>query len=259
MGMNFKGREFTKRELLFSVSIIVVMLLIGLFISNRISDYHMNQNEVYNTAIQINDTELFKHGMDTDIGNAFVYGDIEAVDTVSFPEIDGRYIYLKKVEERYERHEREVEKKDSQGNKYTEIEEYYEWEHQKTECRYAEKIKFCNMIFPYEKINLPSPDYIETIKGDKVYSYKSGEYVKVRYLYYGISTKYTGTIFTDLRNGTISNNSRFFENKNIQETLSQLNSIIDLVLFIFWTAWIIIIALIVFGFCCKENQWLEDK
>lgn len=257
--MRYRGTKITKREILASISIIAFMVLIGISISNSISEYHMEKNEIYNTAIQIDSPELFKHCMDTSTGKAFVYGDIEAVETVTFPEIGGEYIYVKKVEERYERHERIVTKEDADGNEYTEVEVYYEWDHQKTDQKYVENIKFCNIIFPYEKIILPSPDYIETIKGDKVYSYKSGERVKVRFLYYGIGTKYTGTIFTDLRNGTISDNTKFYNNKDIQTTLDQLNSIEDLVLFVFWSVWIFIIILIVIGFYYQENEWLEDN
>lgn len=256
--MRYRGTEITKREILASVSIIAIMFLIGIAISNSISFYHMEKNEIYNTAIQIDNSELFRHCMDTGTGNAFVYGDIEAVETVTFPEIGGEYIYVKKVEERYERHERTVTKEDADGNEYTEVEVYYEWDHQRTDKKYVENIKFCNIIFPYEKIDLPSPDYIETIKGDKVYSYKSGERVKVRFLYYGIGTKYTGTIFTDLRNGTISDNTRFYNNKDIPTTLDQLNSIESLILFMFWTGWIGLMILVVIGFYRFDNDWLED-
>ena len=257
MSRNVKGREFTKRELLMSISIVAVMLLIGLSISNKISDYYIDESEIYNTAIQIDNTDLFKHGMDTNVGNAFVYGDLEAINTVTYPEIDGEYIYIKKIEERYERHEREVEKKDSKGNKYIETEIYYSWDHQKTEYKYAEEIKFCNVVMSYKKINLPSPEYVDTIEGDRTYSYKSGEYVKVRYQYYGILTKYTGTIFTDLRDGTLSDGSRFYNNMTIEDTLERLNSFAELVIFIFWAGWITITILAVLGFCSLDNEWLE--
>lgn len=254
-GFDFGDFEITKREILASISIIAVMILIGVLISGKISEHQMDENEVYNKAVKIESTDLFQYGMDTNIGNAFVYGDLEAVDTVTYPEIGGEYIFVKKVEERYERHERTVTKEDSKGNEYTEVEIYYEWDTENTESQHANKIKFCEIIFPYSKINLPSSNYIDTIKGSKVYSWKSGEYVKVRFKYYGISTKYTGTIFTELKDKTISNNTYFYNNKNIEETVDCLESEGKEILF--WAFWIILIFACVFGFYYLDNEWLE--
>ena len=114
--------EITKREIIVSFAIVSVMLVVGFFISGNITESQNDKNMEYNKAVKINDPQLFKYGMDTNVGNAFVYGDLKAVDVVSFEEIEGEYIYVEKVKERYEKHEREVTKTDSEGNKYTEIE-----------------------------------------------------------------------------------------------------------------------------------------
>lgn len=254
-GFDFGDFEITKREIIASVSIIAVMILIGVLISNKISEHQMDKNEIYNKAVKIESTDLFQYGMDTNVGNAFVYGDLEAVDTVTYPEIDGEYMYVKKVEERYERHERTVIKEDSDGNTYTEIEVYYEWDTEDTNSLHANEIKFCGITFPYSKINLPSSSHIETIKGDKVYSWKSGEYVKVRFKYYGVSTKYTGTIVTDLRNKTITDHTKFYKDMNIEETVKRLQSSGGEL--IFWIFWMLVTGGCVFGFYYIDNEWLE--
>lgn len=88
---DFGDFEITKREILASISIIAVLLFIGFIISGKISDHLMDKNEKYNKAVKIEDQELFEYGMRTDIGNAFVYGNLEAVDTVTYPEIGGKY------------------------------------------------------------------------------------------------------------------------------------------------------------------------
>lgn len=234
------------------------MLLIGIVIHGNINDKLMLEYQKYNTALQIeSDSELFVYGMKTNVGNAFVYGDLEAVDTVTYPEIKGEYIYIEKVEERYERNERTVTKKDSEGNTYTETEVYYEWETENRESKHSKEIKFCGVTFPYSKLNLPSSDHIDTIKGNKVWSYKSGERVKVRFKYYGIYTKYTGTIFTDLKDGTIPDNTKFYNNQTISKTIDSLKSGWQLVLF--WIGWILLTGGCVFGFYYIDNRWLEDK
>ena len=92
--------EITKREVLFSIVIIAVMTLIGFVIHGKISDNLMNEYQKYNTALQIdNNSEMFSYGMRTDIGNAFVHGDLKAVDTVTYPEIGGAYMYVEKIKE----------------------------------------------------------------------------------------------------------------------------------------------------------------
>ena len=247
--------ELTKREILASISIVAIMLLIGVIISGKISDYVNDRNETYNKAVKIDNNNMFEYAMRTDVGHAFVYGDLEAADTVSYPEIDGEYIFVKKVEERYERHTRTVTKTDSNEKKHTRTEVYYEWDAEDTEIKHANEIIFCGFIFDYFKIQLPSPNYIDTLEGDKSFSFKSGEYVKVIFKYYGVSTKFTGTVFTDLRNNTISDSTVLYNGMDIDETVKYLES--DGLNIGFWILWILLIIAVVFGFYYLDNHWLE--
>src|SRR5699024_9745301 len=98
--------EITKREIIASIAIVAIMFVIGFFISDKITDYENDKNAEYQKAIHIEDSELFQYGMDTNIGNAFVYGDLEAVDTVTYPEIGGEYMLVEKVKEKYTMHTR---------------------------------------------------------------------------------------------------------------------------------------------------------
>lgn len=72
----------------------------------------------------------------------------------------------------------------------------------------------------------------------------------------GVDTEYIGTIFTELRDKTISDNSSFYENSTIDETVDYLES--DWELWLFWVIWIIVIVLCVFGFYYIDNEWLEN-
>ena len=84
--------KITKREVIFSIALICVMFIVGIVLSDKINDDLMEQYQKYNTALQINDDpELFRYGMRTNVGNAFVHGDLAAVDPVSYPEVDGLY------------------------------------------------------------------------------------------------------------------------------------------------------------------------
>lgn len=254
-GFDFGDFEITPREIIASISIIAVMLLIGVQIASSISEHQSDMNEKYDKAAKIESSELFQHGMNTNLGDAFIYGTLEAIDTVTFPEIDGQYMYVVKIEERKERHERKVKKKDEDGEEYEVTEVYYEWEEHDRESLHCNELSFCGIIFPYSKIDIPGTSYITEISGGKTYSWKSDERVKVRYQYYGVGTSFTGTMFTVLKDSTISDNSNFYANRTIEETVERLQS--NAGTFIFWFFWIILIGLAVFGFCYLDNKWLE--
>lgn len=245
-GFDFGDFEITKREILASISIIAVLLLIGVLIAGRISDWELDRNEKYNKAIKIETQDLFEYGMRTNVGNAFVYGELEAVDTVTYPELDSVYMYVEKVKEEYTRHTKTVTDYDEEGNKIGEHEEeYWTWDRVDSEEQICSEISFLGHVFASEKVDLPGAEYIDTIK----------ESSHVRYKYYGVGLKFTGTIFTNLENGTISSNTPFYENKSIEETVKYLES--GSVLVIFWIFWIILIGFCVYGFYYIDNEWLE--
>lgn len=247
-GFDFSDFEITKREILASISIIAVMLLIGVLISTKISEHQMDKNEKYNKAVKIDSTDLFQYGMNTNVGNAFIYGDFTAVDTVSYPEITGEYMYIEKVKERYTMHTRTVTYTTGTGkNKqtHTRVETYWTWDRVGSEDLQCKEICFCGIIFNSNKIKIPDTLYIDTVK-DSHY---------IRYKYYGTNTKYTGTIFTDLRNGTISDGTNFYNNKTIEETVNYLESGFSEL--IFWIFWILLTCVLVCGFYYLDNHWLE--
>lgn len=243
-GWDFGNFEITKREIIASISIIAVMFLIGVLISSKISDWQINQNDKYNKAVKIQSTDLFQYGMETNVGNAFVYGELKAVDTVTYPEIGGKYIYVKKVKEKYTRHTRRVAHKSGNRTYYT-TETYWTWDYVGKESKKAKKINFCGIDFKSNKILLPDDEYIDTVK----------ESSRIRYKYYGVGTKYKGTIFTALKDKTISDKSVFYNNRDISETVKHLES--DMPLILFRIGWILLTGLVVFGFYYLDNNWLE--
>ena len=237
--------EITKREVLASISIVAVLLLIGVLISGKIEESQTDKNAVYNKAITIDSKDLFEYGMRTNIGNAFVYGDLVAVDPVTYPEIGGSYMYVKKIKEEYTIHTRTVTTRDSKGRTHTHTETYWTWDEVSREHIQCNEVSFCGVIFDSEKIEMPDTNYITTIK----------ESSHVRYKYYGTEISHTGTIFTTLKDKTISDNTPFYENKNIEETVETLES--DIGLWIFWPFWIVLTIGCVIGFYYIDNEWLE--
>lgn len=240
----FSDIEITIREILASVSIVAVMILIGVLISSKISEHQMDENEIYNKAVKIESSDLFKYGMETNIGNAFVYGNLQAVDTVTYPEISGEYMYIEKVKERYTKHTRTVTRTVNSKTQ-TRTETYWTWDVVGREDKRCKEISFCGIVFGSEKFIIPSAEYVETVK----------ESLYVRYKYYATHTSFKGTIFTDLRNNTISDKTKFYADMTIDETVEKLESGIGIV--IFWFVWIVLTVVCVYGFYRLDNDWLE--
>ena len=188
--------EITKREVIFSIAIICVMLIFGIILSDKINDSLMEKHQEYNTALQINDdADLFKYGMHTNIGNAFVHGDLTTVDPVSYPEINGVYASMTKNTERYTKHTRTVTVKDSDGKEHTETEEYWTWDVIHREHKHATTIAFLGVEFPYGTIDGFYESHLKTIS--------TGYHL--RDVYYGSNTSNIGTLYTVLSDNTISN------------------------------------------------------
>lgn len=238
----------TKREILLSIAIIAVLLALGLWISDGITESQMDRNMVYDQALRVDETDIFEYGMRTNVGNAFVYGDLKAVDTVSFPEIDGEYMTVRKIKERYTKHTRTVTKTRTVNGKtqtYTEIETYWTWDEIDRETLRNERITFLGVEFDRGKIEIPGMRYLDTIK----------ESSKIRYQYYGTGTEFVGTIYTDLRDNTISDGSAFYENRTIDQTIEHLKVPVGTIGF--WIFWVFLMYGALYGFFYIDNHWLE--
>ena len=240
--------EITTRELLFSIIIILIMLAIGLFISEKISSTVDEHNQEYKQAAKIDrDRDLFEYGMRTDIGNAFVSGTLKAVDPVSLPEIDGEYAYIRKTEEEYTRHERIITDYDEDGNvKGHHTETYYTWDEVGYEEYTCSKIIFLNNEFDYGVIPFPGVYHYMTIR-------KSSS---IRYAYYVCKAEYDGTIYAKLENQTISK-VKFIKDKGVEDAVEYMCDYSSANTKIFWIIWVVLICAAVCGFCMLDNRWVE--
>lgn len=240
----------TKREVLVSIVIVCVMILFGVIIADGINDTVMERQQEFITAVKIdNDKDLFEYGMKTNVGNAFVYGELKAVDTVTFDEIGGEYSYVEKIKEKYTRHTRTVTKTKTVNGKtvtYTEEEVYYSWDYADSWKKHSEKITFLDVEFDYGKIDFPYKSHITTIK----------ESSKVRYVYNGAPTYSVGTIYTKLGDNTITA-TNMYDYMTIAETLE--SKLTDGSVVIFWVFWVFFTGCLVAGFYYIDNKWLEDK
>lgn len=240
--------EIKLREVIFSVVIVSIMVIIGFKLSDSIKQSQLEAYQRYDTALEVTDEDSFRYAISTDIGYTFAYGQLIALDPVTFPEIDGEYSYIKKEEQEYVRHSREVTETytDSNGKTHTRTrtEYYWTWDTMRTERKYSTKISFMNVEFDYGKIMFPSSSQIAII--DTGYNERN--------VYYATGTTFQGTIFTNLESNTI-NDTSFYENQTIEETKEYLKSDISIV--VFWIFWIMLTAGAVWLFLSLENKWLD--
>ena len=244
--------EITSREIIVSIAIIATFLIGGFLISGRIQDGIDDANARYNTAVKIDcldNNELFVYGMRTNIGNAFVYGKLIAVDPVSYPEVNGEYMEVRKTKEKYTMHTRQVAHTMTVNGKtqiYYTTEIYYSWDYAGSESKKCEKVRFCDVEFSSDRINLPPLEHIDT-----------QTFGNIRYIYEGSKTEYTGTLLSDLREDTISEGSDFLANLAIDEALEYYKNTGVIKQVLFWFIWMIICGACVYGFYSLENRWLE--
>ena len=240
--------EITKREVIASGVIIAVMFILGLFISGKIHEQLLEQYQVYDAAVKIDDEELFRYGMQTNIGYAFVYGELETLDPVTFSEIGGEYSYIKREEQEYTLHTKIVTEtytgSDGKNHTRTTTETYWDWDTVRTKRITATQIKFLNVEFAYNQIPFPKATEIATL--DTGYHKRN--------VYYATGTNFTGTIFTQLKENSI-NETSFYNNKTISETIDYLEAGFETVFF--WVFWLMLTTALVFGFYYLENRWLN--
>lgn len=237
--------EITKREIVASISIIAIMLIIGLIIGGNINESNLDRNEVLYKALRVDNKETFQYGMDTNIGIAFVHGDLVAVDPVTYPEIGGEYLYIKKVKERYTMHTRTVTTRVN-GKTTTRTQTYWTWDVVDREDKKSKEVTLLDTKFDSGRFSISQGEYIKTIK----------ESSKIRYKYYGYPASSKITTLATLTDGDILEEKvNVYENMDIDQTIDYLEEYFNT--YIFWFLWIVFIGFVVFGFYYLDNEWLH--
>lgn len=239
--------EITKREVIASVSIMGLMLVFGMILSDMMSDSIKDSNERYNKAIHIQDQEIFEYAMETNVGDAFIYGDLIASNPVSYDTIDGEYMFIKQIREEYTMHSREVSYPCGDDGESTcyETEYYWTWDEVDREYRSTDKVVFSGAEFEFDQFSMSSTRYIDTIEVSS----------HVRYQYYGIPKQLTGTIFAHLKNNNIGDKVHFYDDLTTEQAYHRCVSGY-FIIYIFWAVWMILTVIIVLGFYYLDNAWL---
>ena len=246
-----------KREVLFSAIIVLVMLLVGLFVSDAILQGAISKSEDYRTATIIENEGQFLYGMQTNFGHSLVYGEVSSDSSVTYDEIGNGFIYIEKHKEHYTRHTRTVTRTDSNGKKHTETEVYYSWDHVWSDSRHVDDITFMGETFLYDAIDLP----VERLNLDSISVGNRMNYIYEghddRYYYNVTPLKITRTIFTSLHGNTINDSSELYQDMNPQEVISHMESNETIYTAVFWVVWILLSGGLVVAFLYFDNKWLD--
>lgn len=246
--------EIEKREVLFSVIIVLVMLAVGLGISGAIREHEQSEAEKYTTAVRVEDATQFEYGMKTDFGNALVYGELLALEPVSDPALEGEYLTICKTMERYTMHTRTVTYTDSNGKTKTRTETYWTWDYAGSWEQESKTVSFLGHEFQIEQLSLPGDRTLRLKNGD-AYLYEGSH---IRYYFSGLPASFNATIHADLRGGDIGEKAEVFMEKTPAEVVDdQLNGQ-KIPVIAFWVVWLLLTGGAVVGFLYLENRWLDD-
>ena len=250
--LDFGDWQLTLRELLFSLLIIGMMTVLGYFAAAGIErNVHAKQLE-YRQAAQIENSEdEFKLALETDVGNAFVEADLEAVDKVRHEKLHGEWLAIDASYEKYTKHTRIVHYTvtDSKGRSHTRTrtETYWTWDRYDSKHLKAKQVNFSGVIFP-------------TTKFDLSWCSRHEDTVSIgwhkRIVFKTIPAKMHGTVFTKLADKTVSDGSPFWKDQDLKTVYEECVS--SHAVLIFWLIWTLTIAFAMFAFYVIENDWLED-
>jgi hypothetical protein len=243
--------EITLREFLFGFLIIGIMTTIGYFCSDMIGQSVHNSKLKYKQAIQIDgNPDEFKWALNTDVGNAFVYGKIKTLNPVSHEKLNGSWMRIGIRHQEYRMHTRRVPYTVVVGGKpktryRTQI--YWSWDTMKRETLQAKSVEFLGVEIPLCKFifdELPSNTTIVSSGKGK------------RMVFDHTPVEVRGTTFTTIKDKEISHNSHFWVGKNLKSVYDNLTH--SSATTCFWVFWIILTFGVVIVFFVVENSWLED-
>ncbi len=245
--------EIKPREILASIIIAMITLAVGLALHSGIQNGLTETAEIYATATVIQEPDQLRYGMATDFGSVLLYGAVTSDESVTFEEIGGGFLYIRKVKEEYTKHTRTW--KDSEGKKHKET--YWTWDYASSENKNVKSIMFLECSFPYGFFDIPAGRLDLSAAGVS----NRGNYIycgsKVRYYYQATENGITGTLLADLHEKAMIPKSALYADKTPQEVIAGKQGAGMGIAMLFWVLWVVLIAGIVYGFCCLENRWLD--
>lgn len=243
--------KVTPREVIFSVLIVGVLFSIGFLIAGAIKKHVDERNIVYRQAIQIRDSGAeLKQACDTDVGNAFVEGDFNTIDPVTWEGLKGEHLEIRRDKEKYTLHTRTetYTVTDGKGRPHTRtrIVTYWTWDLVKRDSKKAKEISFCGNVYPTDTF---SYDYIDSGCHIKDTGYHT------RDVFHYLPKDFRGAIYCSLKDNKIKGKPEVRRGCTIDSLYKEYTT--SYAVTIFWWFWVFLIVCVVVGFVIIDNRWLE--
>lgn len=241
-----------KNKLLIAVIffIVFIMIILGISFSNSLKENHQKNLKKYTTALQINNEKDFNEAINKN-NNTYIlaYGTVEAVDPISYSDIPGEYMYIKRKKQKYTMHTRKVRHSNgSKNNKtvYYTTEIYHKWDTISEENKHCNSISFLGQIYDYDYISNNNYGHLATIDKEN----------DIRYEYYGTDKNFKGTMFAYIKDHEIKDMT-FYNDKDINTILSEQKN--NAYIYLFWFCWIIFSSIIITAVYCMISQEINEK
>ena len=247
------GWKITWREILFSVIIIAFLFGIGVWISNPILTSATENSQKVISAIKVADPHKFDHIRRTNVGFFLADGDLIANDTITLPELPGKYSRVKKVKEEYRLHTETYTTTDSKGHTQVHTRTYHSWDAVGHEEFETKTFTFLEKRFTKKEIKYSC----STTKDTTIYNKKAWSN-DIRYVYYTTPVTVFGVMEGTAADKTYKD-LNFRRGATTKEVVEKAEKHIHSAPITFWVLWWIMIVAVVVLFVYAENDWLEDK
>lgn len=243
--------EITKREIMASIVIILLMIGIGFFISTSIHNKVSVDNEKYFKAMKIDNLpELFDYAINTEIGDMLSYGKFKANEPVSDPMIKGEYFSIRKIEEHYVMKTRVVTYTDSNGNTQTRTETYWEWDEWERDYFHTKTFNYLGRDFKKDRVKIDNYVYKDTVKKNSLSN--------VRWVLYVIPKEFSASLYSNAKDGTIQQNE-LYAGQEINRVIEKKEKGADNAVTMFWIIWTVLIVIVIVIFAILDNRYLNNK
>lgn len=235
--------EVTRREVIFSISIVAVILGLAYLLQSHLfdsSNIRINQLE---TATGVNEKGLFDHAMKTNLENIMIETEINAVDTVSSEFIKGDYMYVEEIKEKYVRKSRSVSYKCGDSRCYR-TEYYWTWDVVGRNKKHSKEVEVFDHKFKKNKITGYDSRRHSTVKTDR----------RTRYKINVTDKKIEGTIHAATKDGKWN----LYKGQVKDDIVSDAITGVKTSKVVYWLLSLLVAGGLSYWFVSHDNWWLED-
>ena len=271
--------RITLREVLFSISILLVCIAGMLAGHFAIINHYVGINERYQMAREIETAEMFNYYHNANIGDAFTYTELHFLDSVSSEELGtNSFSYIHKMVEKYTQHTRIETYTDSDGKSHTRTKTYWSWDHYYDEYKASTKVSFNGIEISNSILNTSSAHYkvnTNNINGsidgqsinhkDQLWVYTNYMGIigpRLRYQYYAGDLDLKGASFISLTEDTVKpaegNKIVFYNNSSVAAVKSTTLKSPTTGIVLLWVFGGIATLMLIGIFWALENYWLND-